>query len=52
MCKKLTNPQNTKTQKQTNLSTFCKSNNDLINIFQGFDYACNNIPLIWGVAAV
>ena len=32
ICKKLTNPQNTKSQKQTNLSIFCKSNNELNNI--------------------
>ena len=63
MCKKLINLQNTKTQKQTNLSIFCKSNDELNNIsqgidyacndiFQGIHYACNNIPVIWGVGAV
>ena len=38
--------------KQTNLSIFCKSNNELNNVFYGIDYACNNIPVIWGVGAV
>ena len=33
ICKKLTNLQNTKTLKQTNLSVFCKSNYELNNIF-------------------
>ena len=49
---KLTNPQNTKTQKQTNLSIFYKSKNELYTIFQGIGYACNNISLIRGVVAV
>ena len=30
MCQTLPNPQNTKTQKQNNLSIFCQSNNELI----------------------
>ena len=32
MCKKLSNLRNTKIQKQTNLSIFCKSNDELNNI--------------------
>ena len=33
ICKKITNLQNTKIEKQTNLSVFCKLNNELNNIF-------------------
>ena len=46
ICKRSTNPQNTKTQKQTNISTFLKS-----NIFQGIYYSYFNVPLIWGITA-
>ena len=44
--------QNTKTEKQTNLLTYYKSNNELNTIFQGIDHTSNNIPLIQGVIAV
>ena len=52
ICKNLTNPQNTKTQTQTNISIFCKSNNELNALFQRIYNACNNIPLMWGVTSV
>ena len=45
--KKLTNPQNTKIQKQTNLLIFCKSYNEFNTILQ--TDTCNNTPLIWEV---
>ena len=50
--KKLTNPQNKKTQKQTNLSIFCRLNNEFYTIFYGIGYTCNNILLIWRVTAI